>query len=191
MPLTSSAEKAAEGNHPAPSQLALLCLLLSPSSQQSGGSSVRTNKQGKPEPKQKRPIGSFGLLARLLPASNCSPSFALCLCVLYPTSRAHRLKNSRLSFYQYTPSPSILRLTRPACPAPANRLLWQRAALLSVQPESRGRELPSSGWLSRLGERSGGRSTHGPCPASAHPFICLHDKPGPLSLGRKLEDKHC
>ena len=46
MPLTSSAEKAAEGNHPAPSQLALLCLLLSPSSQQSGGSSVRTNKQG-------------------------------------------------------------------------------------------------------------------------------------------------
>ena len=156
MPLTSSAEKAAEGNHPAPSQLGLLCLLLSPSSQQSGGSSVRTNKQGKPEPKQKRPIGSFGLLARLLPASNCSPSFALCLCVLYPTSRAHRLKNSRLSFYQYPPSPSILSLPWPAKPAPANRLLWQQPAHRADQSESRCRALPASDWSSRVGERSGG-----------------------------------
>ena len=44
-----------------------------------------------------------------------------------------------------------------------------------------------AGWESAAGDRC----THGPCPASAHPFICLHDKPGPLSLGRKLEDKHC
>ena len=168
-------------------------MLLSRASQPSGGSSVRTNKQGKgSRPKQKRPIGAFGFLYRLLlPASNCTPSFALCLCVLYPTSRAHRLKNSRLSFYQYTPSPSILWLTRPALPAPANRLLWQRSSLSADQSESRGRVQLVSDWPSQPGERSGGRCTHGPCPASAHPFICLHDKPGPLSLGRKLEDKHC
>ena len=24
-----------------------------------------------------------------------------------------------------------------------------------------------------------------------HPFICVDDKPALLSLGRKLEDKHC
>ena len=182
------AEPAATIELPASWLCCACCLAVPAASRVAAPVSEQTNKV---RPKQKRPIGAFGFLCRLLSASNCTPSFALCLCVLYPTSRAHRLKNSRLSFYQYTPSPSILRLTRPACPAPANRLLWQRSSLAADQSESRGRELPGSDWPSQPGERSGGRCTHGPCPGSAHPFICLHDKPGPLSLGRKLEDKHC
>ena len=95
-------------------QLVVLFLLLSPPSttHQSGGSSVRTNKQGA-ESTIHRPskeetanwsfcTGSSSTLQGA--ASNCNSSFALRLCVLYPTSRAHRLKNSRLSFYQYPPT---------------------------------------------------------------------------------------
>ena len=94
------AEPAATIELPASWLCCACCLAVPAASRVAAPVSEQTNKV---RPKQKRPIGAFGFLCRLLPASNCTPSFALCLCVLYPTSRAHRLKNSRLSFYQYTP----------------------------------------------------------------------------------------
>ena len=186
MPLASSSIKL-----PAASWLCCACCLAVPAEWRLQCQNKQTRFDGQSRNGQLGLLGSSAAGPALLSASNCTPSFALCLCVLYPTSRAHRLKNSRLSFYQYTPFPSILWLTRPVLPAPANRLSWQRSSLSADQSDSRGRELPACDWLSQSGERSGGRCTHGPCPGSAHPFICLHDKPGPLSLGRKLEDKHC
>ena len=186
MPLSSRTGS----DHRAPSQLALLCLLLSrASSQQSGGSSVRTNKQGS----AKAETANWGFWVPLPPPPSLQLHPKLCslsLCAL-PHFQGTQTQEQQIIFLSIHTSPSILSLARPALPAPANRLLWQRSSLAADQSESRGRKLPGSDWPSQPGERSGGRCTHGPCPGSAHPFICLHDKPGPLSLGRKLEDKHC
>ena len=129
-----------------------------------------------------------------LGCTNCSPLALLTVSVCADfSSRAHRLKNTRLSFYQYT-SCSLSCLP---FPGPGRLFSTQSAQPTSGRPrpsnqsELAPRQAPAPDWWDPWGGLSGTPSRARARLLPAHPFICLHDKPGPLSLGRKLEDKHC
>ena len=144
----------------------VLCLLLSPPSttHQSGGSSVRTNKQGAEsttgQARRKRPIGAFALdpppPCKEQPPTATQALLSVSVCFTPLLGHTDSRTADYLFINTHPPSPSILSLSWPAKPAPANRLLWQQPAHRADQSESRCRALPASDWSSRVGERSGG-----------------------------------
>ena len=147
-------------------QLVVLCLLLSPPppTRVAAPVSEQTNKEQRApstgQARRKRPIGAFA--PDPPPPCKEQPPTAtqalLSVSVCFTPLLGHT--DSRTADYLFInpppPSPSILSLSWPAKPAPANRLLWQQPAHRADQSESRCRALPASDWSSRVGERSGG-----------------------------------